>query len=478
MKVVVVGGGVGGLSSAIYLRKLGLDVEIIEKNSTLGGRLNFLEKDGYYFDTGPSLLIMLDPIKRVFEVNGRKFEDYINVKLIDPTYRVYFEKDNTYLEPSVVIPNYLKQIPNEIGNILRFFGDVSDMYSFVIKHLLYNNFNTIFDFINFTIIYNFLKFGFLSNLYRKTSSYFKDYRLKWLNTFQSMYLGVSPFDAPFGYSVVNYMESVEGVYYPIGGMYKLVQSLQKLAENLGIKITLNTEVVQIIDEKNTKRLLTNKGEVISDIVVINTDLPFAKKNLLNKKIPNFKYSCSTLMYYIGYEGETDMLHHNVFFGTKFKEVLDDIFKTGKLNQDISFYVNITSKTDPSHAPKGCENIYVLVPISNLSVAKYDFDEISDKVLEIVYDRLEKRTNFRRSKVKFVIKRTPIEWKRLYNLEYGSTFGLSHVLSQSAYLRPRNYEKGSKGIYYVGSSTIPGSGIPMVMISGELVSERIKNDYKL
>ncbi|MCX8029145.1 MAG: phytoene desaturase family protein [Brevinematales bacterium] len=478
MKVIVVGSGLGGLSAAINLKSLGLDVEIVEKNSHVGGRMNFIEKDDFYFDTGPSLLIMLNPLKKLFESNNRKLEDYIKVKLIDPTYRVYFEKDKSIIEPSVVIPEYLKQIPNEIGNLLKFFGDISNMYQFVIDNLVYKNFNTIFDMITLKGAINALKFGFLSNLYSKTSSYFKDYRMKWLNTFQSMYLGVSPYEAPFAYAVVNYMESVEGVYYALGGMYKVAEAVKRLAEELGVKITTNTEVLQIRSLKDKKVLVTNKGEIETDIVVINADLPYAKEKLLGKKIPKYKYSCSTLMYYIGYDGETELLHHNVFFGTKFKEVLDDIFKTGKFNSDISFYVHVSSKTDKHHAPPGSENIYILVPVSNLNVSKEDFTKISDEVLNLVYDRLEKRTSFRRNKVRFVLKRTPVDWKNLYNLQYGSTFGLSHVLFQSAYFRPKNYEKHERGIYYVGSSTIPGSGIPMVIISGELVKERIKNDYKL
>lgn len=478
MKSIIVGGGIGGLSAGIYLKRLGFDVEILEKNLFIGGRMNFIEKDGFYFDTGPTLMIMLEPFKKLFEDNGKKLEDYLQIKLIDPTYRVYFEKDGSYLEPSVIIPKYLEQIPDEMGNLLRFFGHISNMYKFVKGNLVEKNFNSIFDMLTPKGVYNALKFGFLSNLYRKTSSYFNDYRLKWLNTFQSMYLGVSPYDAPFAYAVVNYMESVEGVYYPIGGMYKIAQAIKRLSEEVGVKITTDTEVIEIIDKKDKKVLITNKGEFEADIVVINADLPFAKEKLLKKKTPNYKYACSTLMYYIGYEGQTNMIHHNVFFGTKFKEVLDDIFKTGKLNEDISFYVNISSKTDPSHAPQNCENLYILVPISNLQVAKYDFQEVSKKVLNLVFERLERRTNFRRENVKFVIERTPKEWESLYNLYYGSTFGLSHVLFQSGYFRPQNYEKGTKGIYYVGSSTIPGSGIPMVIISGKLVAERIKNDYKI
>ncbi|MCS7298530.1 MAG: phytoene desaturase family protein [Spirochaetia bacterium] len=478
MKAIIVGSGIGGLTSAVELRSLGLDVEVLEKNPTIGGRMNFIRKDGYYFDTGPSLLIMLKPLKDLFEKNGRKLEDYLKIKLIDPTYRVYFEKDGSVLEPSVIIPNYLAQIPNEIGNLLKFFGDISNMYHFVITNLVYKNFNTIFDMITPKGAYNALKFGFLSNLYRKTSSYFKDYRLKWLNTFQSMYLGVSPYDAPFAYAVVNYMESVEGVYYALGGMYKVAEAIAKLAQEMGVKITTNTEVKSVVNSNGKKVVITNRGEYDADIVVVNADLTFAKEKLLNKKVPKYKHSCSTLMYYIGYEGQTELLHHNVFFGTKFKEVLDDIFKSGKFNEDISFYVHISAKTDPEHAPKNSENIYILVPVSNLEVSKEDYNTLSQNILNIVFDRLEKRTSFRRDKVKFVITRTPNDWQSLYNLYQGSTFGISHTLFQSAYFRPKNYEKDIKGLYYVGASTIPGSGIPMVIISAQLVKERIKNDYGL
>ena len=181
------------------------------------------------------------------------------------------------------------------------------------------------------------------------------------------------------------------------------------------------------------------------------------------------------MLYIGYEGSTNMLHHNVFLTDNYKQSFESIFNKGIIPNDLSFYVNISSKTDISQSPKNCENIYILIPIPNLKVLGENLNEKLNEIINKVFDRLESQTNFRRERIKFIIiKRTTYDWQSLYNLKYGSAFGLSHNFLQSAYFRPKNYEK--KGIYYVGASTILESGIPMVLISSKLVIERILRDY--
>jgi phytoene desaturase len=472
MRAVVVGSGIGGLATAIRLRKLGYKVIILEKNEKIGGRMDYIENNGYFFDTGPTLLLMLKPLIELFKEVEENINDYLNLVKIDPLYRIYF-KDGSFLEPSNDLAYYVRQVAlKEFKNLLKFYSDITYMYNDTIYNFVEKNYYSVFDFLNLRSVKLLLKHKMLDNLYYRVSRYFDDYRLIFANTFQSMYLGISPFNAPFVYTVVNYMEAIEGIYYPIGGMYQIVKSLEKIISKMNIRILRETEVKEI--DKKTNTIYTNKGFFDADVIVINADLPYAKSDLLNEKLPNYDYSCSTIMLYIGYEGSTNMLHHNVFLTDNYKQSFESIFNKGIIPNDLSFYVNISSKTDISQSPKNCENIYILIPVPNLKVLRENLNEKLNEIINKVFDRLESQTNFRRERIKFIIKRTPYDWQSLYNLKYGSAFGLSHKFLQSAYFRPKNYEK--KGIYYVGASTIPGSGIPMVLISSKLVIERILKDY--
>jgi phytoene desaturase len=339
------------------------------------------------------------------------------------------------------------------------------MYNDTIYNFVEKNYYSFFDFLNLRSVKLLLKHKMLDNLYYRVSRYFNDYRLIFANTFQSMYLEISPFNAPFVYTVVNYMEAIEGIYYPIGGMYQIVKSLERIISKMNIRILRETEIKEI--DKKTNTIYINKGFFDADVIVINADLPYAKSDLLNGKLPNYDYSCSTIILYIGYEGSTNMLHHNVFLTDNYKQSFESIFNKGIIPNDLSFYVNISSKTDISQSPKNYENIYILIPIPNLKVLGENLNEKLNEIINKVFDRLESQTNFRRERIKFIIiKRTTYDWQSLYNLKYGSAFGLSHKFLQSAYFRPKNYEK--KGIYYVGASTIPESGIPMVLISSSLL----------
>ncbi|MCS7244908.1 MAG: phytoene desaturase family protein [candidate division WOR-3 bacterium] len=472
MKAIVIGSGIGGLASALRLRKLGYDVLVLEKNETIGGRVGYIKKDGYYFDTGPTLLLMLKPLKELFNELNEKIEDYLDLKLIDPLYRIYYQ-DGKRLEPSLNLSYYISQISKkDFSNLLRFYSDITSMYIDTIDNFVERNFYSVFDFINIKNIRALLRHKMLSNLYKRVKSYFDDYRLVYANSFQSMYLGISPFSAPFVYTVINYMETVEGIYFPMGGMYKLVEALEKMCNKLGVKILKEIEVNEI-DEKN-KVVYTNRDSFNANVIVLNADLPYARRELLKKNTDNYEYSCSTIMLYILYEGKTNMLHHNVFFAKDYKLSFDEIFRYGKVPNEPSFYVNISSKTDNSLSPKNSENIYILIPVPNLKISKEDISKKLKEIINKVLDRLEIETDFKRERIREMIYRLPENWKILYNLDYGSAFGLSHKFLQSAYFRPKNYE--TKGIYYVGASTIPGSGIPMVLISSKLLLERVKRDF--
>jgi phytoene dehydrogenase-like protein len=260
------------------------------------------------------------------------------------------------IEPSNDLAYYVRQVSlKEFKNLLKFYSDITYMYNDTIYNFVEKNYYSVFDFLNLRSVKLLLKHKMLDNLYYRVSRYFNDYRLIFANTFQSMYLGISPFNAPFVYTVVNYMEAIEGIYYPIGGMYQIVKSLERIISKMNIRILRETEVKEI--DKKTNTIYTNKGFFDADVIVINADLPYAKSDLLNEKLPNYDYSCSTIMLYIGYEGSTNMLHHNVFLTDSYKQSFESIYNKGIIPNDLSFYVNISSKTDISQSPKNFENIY-------------------------------------------------------------------------------------------------------------------------
>ena len=299
-------------------------------------------------------------------------------------------------------------------------------------------------------------------------------------------MGVSPHEAPAVYSVVSYMETGLGIWYPKGGMYSLSEALQKLVVDLGGEIITKTPVKEIIVEgKTATGVITNKGKLMADLVIANSDLVYTYKNLIpssnrpsmpDTKLDSFKQASSALLFYWGVDDECQgMLHHNVYLCKDFKKNLEEIFHEKVLPRDPSFYTYIPTKTDPSLAPKGKNVFYVLVPVPNL-LAKANWEKGIAKIKSQVLKRL--KTEFGldiAGKIKTETIFTPQDFETKFNLYNGSAFGLSHHFFQSGYFRPNNKSKDIKNLYFVGASTYPGGGIPMVTLSAKLVTERILKD---
>lgn len=488
--VIIVGGGIGGLCTAARLLKNGYEVTIYEKEDRVGGRAHRIEKDGYTFDTGPTLLMMTDVLYDTFAYCGKNFDDYITLLQLEPNYRVAFG-DKSKIIVSSNLPKFQaelakfdKKAPEQF---LRFFSDIAEMYRISRADFIDKNFNYITDFLNVRSGTQLLRKRGLSKLYPFVSRYFDDERLRQLFSFQSMYLGVSPYEAPAIYSIVSYMETGLGIWYPKGGMYSLSLALQKLVKDLGGKIVLNSPVKQIcIKDKCADGVELESGRIKNaDIVIANADLIYAYKNLIpaeaRKKMPNtrldgYKQASSALLFYWGVDDECkDMLHHNVYLCKDFKSNLDEILKQKKLPKDPSFYTYIPTKTDPSLAPKGKQVFYVLVPVPNLE-GKNNWQTGIAKIRKQVLARLKSEFNLdieRKITTETVF--TPQDFADKFNLTNGSAFGLSHHFFQSGAFRPLNYSKDVANMYFVGASTYPGGGIPMVTLSAKLVTERILSD---
>ena len=488
--VTIVGAGIGGLCTAARLLKDGFDVTIVEKEPLVGGRANRIVQDGYKFDTGPTLLMMTDVLYDTFSYCGKNLDDYIKLIQLEPNYRVTFA-DHSSITMSSNLPMLQKELkridPKAPEQFYKFFSDVSEMYRIARGQFIDKNFDKLSEFINLRYGAKLLKKRGLSKLWNFVGYYFDDVRLKQLFSFQSMYLGVSPYEAPAIYSVVSYMETGLGIWYPKGGMYQLSIALEKLVKDLGGNIKTNCEVEKIlVEDKKVKGVMIASGDsVFSDTVVCNSDLVYSYQKLLPKDIhyksnykkpEELKQASSALLFYFGVDHSLDnMLHHNVYLCSEFKHNLEQIFHQKKLPTDPSFYTYIPTKTDPSLAPKGKNILYILVPVPNLE-GQNDWGKGISSIRSKIIRRLKSEykidiSNSIETEKVF----TPQDFESKFNLTAGSAFGLTHHFFQSGYFRPHNVSRKIKGLYFVGASTYPGGGIPMVTLSAKLVVERIIKD---
>lgn len=483
---LVIGAGIGGIATAARLAKNGYDVTVLEKEATPGGRCNQIVRDGHRFDIGPTLFLMPEVWEETFASIGEKMSDHLDLRRIDPTYKVHFD-DGLRLELTSDIGKMQTQLEavdkTAFTGFLGYIAEGSKHYKISLDKFVGRNFFNIFEYFslkNLPLIFN-LKA--LQKHYTNTSRFFKDERLKAAFTFQNMYLGLSPYDAPATYSLLQYTELAEGVWYPMGGMYAGIQALTKVAEKLGVKFVFNSPVKKInVGKSKVESVIAADGKTYTaDIFVGNADLPYIYKELLPdvkeaKKLDEKLYTCSTIMFYWGVDKQYKQIaHHNVFLGGDYKASFDQIFEDHTLPEIPSFYVHAPARTDPAAAPEGQETLYVLVPVGHLSErSKQDWDALVNRARATVFARLEKEMGITDLKehIKFEIVYQPKVWKERFNLEKGAAFGLSHNFWQVGYLRPHNRHAQYKNMYFAGASTHPGTGLPIVLLSARLTSERI------
>jgi phytoene desaturase len=474
---LVIGAGIGGIATAARLAKHGYDVTVLEKESTPGGRCNQILRDGHRFDIGPTLFLMPEIWEETFAALGEKMGDHLELKRIDPTYKVHFD-DGLQLALTSNIGDMQTQLETvektAFTGFLNYLAEGSKHYKKSLERFVGRNFYNIFEYFSLRNLPLLFQLKALKKHYANASHFFQDDRLKAVFTFQNMYLGLSPYE---------YTELAEGVWYPIGGMYAGIQALVRIAEKLGVKFIYNAPVKQLKVEgsKVEGAVLEDGREFTADIFVGNADLPYIYKKLLPKnneanKLDKKLYTCSTVMFYWGVDKEYPQIaHHNVFLGGNYKASFDQIFEDHTLPDVPSFYIHAPARTDPSAGPKGQETLYVLVPVGHLDPrSEQDWNTLIDRARETVFTRLAKEmgADDLREHIKFEIVYQPKVWKERFNLVKGAAFGLSHNFWQVGYLRPHNRHKQYKNLYFTGASTHPGTGLPIVLLSARLTTERI------
>lgn len=489
-KVVVIGAGYAGLSAATCLAKEGYEVELVEKHDQCGGRSRSFEVDGFRFDMGPSWYWMPDVFEKYFELFGKSICEYYELKRLDPGYRVYFSGGRVMDVPAdeEAIYHLFESVETGAGDSLKaFLEDAAYKYDVGINDLVYKPSNSVLEFANGKVIGGMAKMKLFSSFSKFVRKYFKNQDLIQLMEFPVLFLGAKPEKIPALYSLMNYADLKLGTWYPMGGMYQIVDAMRALAEEMGVKIALNEDVQRIeVEEGSAKKVVTNKRSITADIVVGGADYHHVEQNLLDVQYRNYnqKYwekrvmAPSCLLFYCGVSKRLKNLqHHNLFFDEDFNRHAIEIYDSPQWPTKPLFYASVPSLTDPSVAPEGCENLFLLIPIA--PGLKDDDEELRDKYFDLIIERLEKLTG-QSVKEHIIYKRSysGSNFIEDYNAFKGNAYGLANTLKQTAILKPALKNKKVKNLYYTGQLTVPGPGVPPSLISGQVVAREITKAHQL
>lgn len=481
--MIIIGAGFAGLSAAAFMAKAGCDVTVIEKNKTAGGRAKQLVENGFTFDMGPSWYWMPDVFERFFAQFEKKVSDYYTLTRLDPSYRVYWKDNYTDIPADYVeLKNLFEQTEKgSAAKLDHYLKEAFLKYKIGIQDLVYKPGQSLTEFFDWNVIKNAFKLDVFTSIRSHVAKYFKDERLRQLMEFPILFLGALPQNTPALYSLMNYADMVGGTWYPQGGMYAVVNAMKILAQEQGVKFHFDEEAKEIIIEKNkAKKIVTDKSQYNFDVIISGADYHFTETNLLPQQYRSYKKSYwdnkvlapSCLLYYVGLNKRLhNVPHHSLFFDVSFKKHADEIYAHPQWPDEPLFYLSVTSKTDHTVAPIGCENIVVLVPVA--SALKGDTEELREHYFQKIVQRLEKHTGQSITDA-IIFKKTfsVSDFEREYNSYKGNAYGLANVLSQTAIFRPSCKSKKVKNLFYTGQFTVPGPGVPPGLISGEVVSKQV------
>jgi len=479
-KVVIIGAGPGGLSAAMILANRGFDVTVVEKADRIGGRTAEMKLGDYSFDLGPTFLHQKFALDEIFAETGRDSADYIEFVSLDPMTRLSWGDVSieTSSDEDTMAKRIAEVFPGDEVGYRRFIADHAEKLN-KIYPILQQPYHKLSSYITRDIAGVFPYIATAKSVVDVLDTYFDDDRLKLAFTFQAKYLGMSPWKCPALFSILSYIEYKYGIYHVQGGLNKIPAGMAKAAEEDGANIRLSCGVKEVLmDGPVTKGVLLENGERLeADHVVMNADFGHAMVNLMNGKkkseeeMRGKKFSCSTFMLYLGIDKlYADEPHHHVLFADDYQRNVDEIRGEKEISQDMSIYVRNSSVTDPTVAPEGHSQLYILVPTINCRHG-HDWEATKKEYRDVVIKRIEERTGMKDLSEHIVAERvlTPTDWEEESSVFMGATFNLAHTMDQMLYFRPHNRLRGFDNLYLVGGGTHPGSGLPTVFESGRISS---------
>jgi phytoene desaturase len=485
--IVVIGSGFAGLSAATCLADQGYAVTVLEKNSSPGGRARSFAAKGFTYDMGPSWYWMPGVFESYFRRFGKTTSDYYDLKRLDPSYTVVFGEDDFMNVPASM--DAMRQLFESLEKgsakqLDKFLEQAAYKYEVGINQLVYKPGRSVTEFMNLRLLLDVLRMDVFQSIHKHIRRFFRHGKIIKLMEFPILFLGALPQNTPALYSLMNYADISLGTWYPMGGMYKIVEGMVQLAEEKGVKFIYNQDVQRLeVKDGIATQVFTATDIYEADVVVASADYHHVEKELLPKKYQSYSddywekrvMAPSSLLFYLGVNKRLHNLqHHNLFFDEDFGPHAHEIYTDPKWPNKPLFYVSTPSVTDPSVAPEGCDNLFVLIPVAP---GLQDTEEVREKYYHMVMDRLERLTKQEiRSAVIYKRSYAHNDFISDYNAFKGNAYGLANTLMQTALLKPSLKSRKVKNLFYTGQLTVPGPGVPPSLISGQVVAGEIAKEY--
>jgi phytoene desaturase len=488
-RVVIIGAGPGGLASALLLARAGVDVTLLERRPQVGGRTSAVEAGGFRFDLGPTFFLFPLALRRIFAALGRDLDAEVPLARLDPQYHLIFGAGgDLHATPNIarMEQEIAKLCPMDARNLRRFLADNRaklTRFQYVLENPFLGWRSVL---LNWPLLKTLPLLRPWLSLDAELARYFRDPRVRLAFSFQSKYLGMSPFHCPSLFSILSFLEYEHGVYHPVGGCAAVTERMAEVAEEMGVDIRLGEEVREVLFRgRRAVGVCTDRETYEADALVVNADFAEAMTRLVpnrlrrrwtDERINTKKFSCSTFMMYLGVEGLYDRLgHHTIYMAQDYQRNLREIEIDHVLSEDPSLYVQNACVTDPSLAPPGMSTLYVLAPVAHLH-PNVDWAHERERFRGAVLRQLARLglTDLER-RIRFEMTVTPLDWNRKYAVYRGATFSLAHSLRQMLHLRPRNRFEDLDGVYLVGGGTHPGSGLPVIFESARISARLLLDD---